>query len=150
MKLQVLVMLCALFTIISCGDDESDNSETNTDEETCAGLEEAGYEAKITQVIIRDDSGEECPMLTPEGFASSDDTDDMDDDITTCVSEYEDDPEFVCRGALRCTTTQPSGLTVEYAAIFTTEEDNSFTGVLDFEVNGTYCSYAIAGNLETP
>ena len=170
MRLQLLIVLFASLAIISCGEDEAsdemaatggaatgDNANTGgnanadgTDEGSCESLEDS-YELKFTQVITRDDSDEQCPMLSPETFADDGEEDGEEDDsgdITTCVSAFEDDAEAFCSATLRCTTTQADGLTIEYQAVFTVDEDKSLTGVLDLEVNDVYCSYAVAGNLE--
>jgi hypothetical protein len=133
--------------MISC--DESDETSESMDAATCQNYQDGDYEVKFTQVITRDDSGDECPMITPEGLSPDEEDDTEEEDgITTCVSEYEDDPEFVCRAVLNCTTTQPNGLTVDYAATFTVDDEENLTGVLELEVNGIYCSYAVAGELE--
>ena len=143
----LIVSLASLF-MISCGESEtaSDESGDNNMEEGsfCDSLD--SYQPKFTQFITRDDSDEGCPMITPETFASDDDADD--DDIQTCVSTVEENPASFCAAGLRCTSTQEDGVTIETQAVLDFEEDKSFTGVLEFEVSGVFCSYAVAGQLE--
>ena len=146
MRLYLLLLLTTLLSVISCGEETTDNAGNaeNTESSFCDNLDD--YEATFTQIVTRDDSDEGCPMLSPETFGSN--NDDGDDNIQTCVSAVEENPASYCAAAQRCTSTQADGSTIETQAVFDFEEDMSFTGVLEFEVNEVFCSYAIAGQLE--
>ena len=84
-------------------------------------------------------------MLNAADF-EADDSDS--ENITVYTSELQDNPASLCSVAFRCTVTPPEGFTSETQTFIDLDEDESFTGVLEVEVSGVFCSYAVTGTLE--
>ena len=147
MKLSLLLLLTSLFSVISCGDETADTADTADTAESSFCDNSDDYGLTFTRFITREGSDEGCPMLSPEEFQSNDDDED-DDGIQTCVSTIEDNPASYCVAAIRCTSTQADGSTFETQGVLDFEENSSFTGVIEFEINEVFCSYAVAGQAE--
>ena len=123
--------------------------DDSTAGDLCAEIEENdNSEPKFTQVVLRDVSDSGCPMLAPEDFDSDGEDDEDDEDITVCASEIQDNPVSLCSFALRCTSTDSEGMTSEYQVLMDLDEDETFTGVLEVEISGIFCSYGVSGTIE--
>ena len=151
MKITNIFCLFMVFTLCACGENDDDNDGTEMmNSETgdiCADIESNNdkYEPKFTQFILRDVSDSACPMLNAADL-EADDSDN--EDITVCTSELQDNSASLCSAVFRCTTTDSGGLASETQAFIDLDEDESFSGVLEVEVIGIFCSYAVTGTLE--